>query len=76
MQTKNPRFKSEGFSFVKPFVKLKIKRLTFGIFIDVMENIFTIQKRLNPLKYKENPTITRIVGLVRVAGVEPPNKWL
>nr|DAW32668.1 MAG TPA: hypothetical protein [Caudoviricetes sp.] len=41
-----------------------------------MENIFTIQKRLNPLKYKENPTITRIVGLVRVAGVEPTNKWL
>nr|DAJ93249.1 MAG TPA: hypothetical protein [Caudoviricetes sp.] len=28
------------------------------------------------MKYKENPTITRIVGLVRVAGVEPANKWL
>nr|DAV42007.1 MAG TPA: hypothetical protein [Caudoviricetes sp.] len=41
-----------------------------------MENIFTIQKRLNPLEYKENPTITRIVGLVRVAGFEPTNKWL
>nr|DAD71818.1 MAG TPA: hypothetical protein [Siphoviridae sp. ctoiW10] len=41
-----------------------------------MENFFTIQKWLNPLKYKENPTITRIVGLVRVAGVEPTNKRL
>lgn len=76
MQKKNPRFKSEGFPFVKPFVKSKIKRLAFGIFIGVMENIFTIQKRLNPLKYKENPAITRIAGLVRVAGVEPTNKWL
>lgn len=44
MQKKNPRFKSEGFSFVKPFVKSKIKRLAFGVFIDVMENIFTVQK--------------------------------
>lgn len=76
MQKKNPRFWSGGFSFVKPFVKSKIKRLFFGFFIIVMENIFTIQERLNPLKYKENPTITRIVGLVRVAGVEPTNKWL
>lgn len=58
-----PSLLKRGFSFVKPFVKSKIKRLAFCIFIDVMENIFTIQKRLNPVKYKENPTITRIVGL-------------
>lgn len=76
MQKKNPRFKSEGFPFVKPFVKLKIKLLAFGIFIGVMENIFTIQKRLNPLKYKENPTITRIVGLVRREGFEPARKCI
>ena len=41
-----------------------------------MENIFTIQKKLNPLKYKENPTITRIVGLVRREGFEPARKWI
>lgn len=41
-----------------------------------MENIFTIQKRLNQLKYKENPTILLIVGLVRREGFEPARKWI
>ena len=69
-------FEAGGFPFVKPFVKSKIKLLFFGFFITVIENIFTIQERLNPLKYKENHTITRIVGLVRREGFEPARKWI
>jgi hypothetical protein len=29
-----------------------------------MENIFTIQKRLNPLIYKDNPAISTIAGFL------------
>nr|DAE40182.1 MAG TPA: hypothetical protein [Caudoviricetes sp.] len=71
-----PSLLKRGFFVRKTVRKIEDKTSCVWYFYWRNGKYFYHSKKLNPLKYKENPTITRIVGLVRVAGVEPPNKWI